>query len=58
VGNSALRGVRALLLAPSSRQARLQKIAALVRHIELASDPDFQYLFGEMMAFARYRLRE
>jgi uncharacterized 2Fe-2S/4Fe-4S cluster protein (DUF4445 family) len=57
VGNSALRGVRALLLAPSSRQARLQKIAALVRHIELASDPDFQYLFGEMMAFARYRLR-
>jgi hypothetical protein len=24
---------------------------------ELASDPDFQYLFAEMMAFARYRLR-
>jgi uncharacterized 2Fe-2S/4Fe-4S cluster protein (DUF4445 family) len=57
VGNSALRGARALLLAPSSRQARLQKIAALARHIELASDPDFQYLFAGMMAFARYRLR-
>jgi uncharacterized 2Fe-2S/4Fe-4S cluster protein (DUF4445 family) len=56
VGNSALRGARALLLAPSSRQARLQKIAGLARHVELASDPDFQYLFAGMMAFARYRL--
>ena len=56
VGNSALRGARALLLAPSSRQARLQKIAGLARHVELASDPDFQYLFAGMMAFVRYRL--
>ena len=44
------------MFAPSSRQARLQKIAALARHIELASDPDFQYLFAGMMVFARYRL--
>ena len=57
VGNSALRGARTLLLAPSSR-ARLQKIAALVRHVELANDPDFQYLFAEKMAFSRYRLRD
>jgi uncharacterized 2Fe-2S/4Fe-4S cluster protein (DUF4445 family) len=57
VGNSALRGARTLLLAPGTRQARLEKIAALSRHVELASDPDFQYLFAEMMALARYRLR-
>ncbi|MGA2181973.1 MAG: ASKHA domain-containing protein [Bryobacteraceae bacterium] len=58
VGNSALRGARALLLSPSTRQARLRKIAALSRHIELAADPDFQYRYAEMMALARYRLNE
>jgi uncharacterized 2Fe-2S/4Fe-4S cluster protein (DUF4445 family) len=56
VGNSALRGVRTLLLTPSARHARLKKIAALSRHVELAADPDFQYIFAEMMALARYRL--
>jgi uncharacterized 2Fe-2S/4Fe-4S cluster protein (DUF4445 family) len=56
VGNSALRGVRTLLLTPSTRHARLKKIAALSRHVELAADPDFQYIFAEMMALARYRL--
>jgi len=56
VGNSSLRGARMLLLAPSTRAARLRKIAALSRHVELAADPDFQYLFAEMMALARYRL--
>ena len=56
VGNSALRGVRALLLTPSTRHARLRKIAALSRHVELAADPDFQYIYAKMMAFARYRL--
>jgi uncharacterized 2Fe-2S/4Fe-4S cluster protein (DUF4445 family) len=56
VGNSALRGARALLLTPSTRHARLQKIAALSRHVELAADSDFQYIYAEMMAFARYRL--
>jgi uncharacterized 2Fe-2S/4Fe-4S cluster protein (DUF4445 family) len=58
VGNSALRGVRMLLLAPSTRQSRVRKIAELTQHIELAADRDFQYLYGEMMAFTRYRLRE
>ncbi|MGP8247244.1 MAG: ASKHA domain-containing protein [Bryobacteraceae bacterium] len=58
VGNSALRGARMLLLAPSTRPARLRKIAALARHIELAADPDFQYLYAEMMALADYSLDE
>jgi len=52
VGNSALRGARMLLLAPAMRQTRLRKIAALARHVELAQDPDFQYVFAEMMALA------
>jgi uncharacterized 2Fe-2S/4Fe-4S cluster protein (DUF4445 family) len=56
VGNSALRGARMLLLAPSTRQARLRKIGEVSRHVELAADPDFQYLYAEMMALARYRL--
>jgi len=57
VGNSALRGVRTLLLTPSTRQARLRKIAALARHVELARDPDFQDLYAEAMALASYCLR-
>ena len=56
VGNSALRGARMLLLAPSTRPERLRKIRALARHVELAADPDFQYLYAEMMALARYSL--
>ncbi len=57
VGNSSLRGARCLLLTPSTRSQRLKKIATLSRHVELAADPDFQYLFAEMMAFARYLLK-
>ncbi len=56
VGNSALRGARTLLLTPSTRQARLRKIAALSRHVELAADPGFQYLYAEMMALSHYSL--
>jgi uncharacterized 2Fe-2S/4Fe-4S cluster protein (DUF4445 family) len=56
VGNSALRGVRALLLTPSTRHARLRKIAALSRHVELAADSNFQYVYAKMMALACYRL--
>jgi uncharacterized 2Fe-2S/4Fe-4S cluster protein (DUF4445 family) len=56
VGNSALRGARALLLTPSTRQDRLHKIKALSRHVELAADPNFQYLYAEMMALTGYRL--
>jgi uncharacterized 2Fe-2S/4Fe-4S cluster protein (DUF4445 family) len=57
VGNSALRGARMLLLAPSTRHARLQKIAGLSRHVELAASPDFQDVYAERMALTRYRLR-
>lgn len=56
VGNSALRGARTLLLAPSTRPARLREIAALSRHVELAANPDFQYLYAEMMSLATYSL--
>ncbi len=56
VGNSALRGARSLLLTPTTRSQRLRRIAALSEHVELAADPDFPYLFAEMMAFSRYRL--
>ena len=56
VGNSALRGARMLLVAPSTRQARLEKIAALTRHVELAADPNFQYLYAETMALRGYSL--
>jgi uncharacterized 2Fe-2S/4Fe-4S cluster protein (DUF4445 family) len=56
VGNSALRGARMLLLTPSKRAARLERIAGLTRHVELAADPDFQYLYAEMMALAGYSL--
>jgi len=56
VGNSSLRGARTLLLASSTRAGRLRKIADLSRHVELAADPDFQYLFAEMMALTRYCL--
>ncbi|MGO9262205.1 MAG: ASKHA domain-containing protein [Bryobacteraceae bacterium] len=56
VGNSSLRGARTLLLAPSMRQERLRKMTALSRHVELAADPDFQYLYAGMMTLARYRL--
>jgi len=57
VGNSSLSGARTLLLTPSTRQARLRKIAALSQHVELAADPDFQYRYAEMMALVPYRLR-
>jgi uncharacterized 2Fe-2S/4Fe-4S cluster protein (DUF4445 family) len=53
VGNSALRGARTLLLTPSTRQTRLRKIAELTRHVELAADPDFEYLYASMMALGR-----
>ena len=58
IGNSALRGVRGMLLTPSTRRARSEKIAAMSRHVELAAIPDFAYRYAEMMALARYRLGE
>ncbi len=57
VGNSALRGARMLLLAPAMRRTRLGKIAKLARHVELANDPEFATIYGEMMALAPWKLR-
>jgi uncharacterized 2Fe-2S/4Fe-4S cluster protein (DUF4445 family) len=57
VGNSALRGVRMLLLTPTHRQALLARLCALTRHVELAADPAFQDTFAESMAFMPYCLR-
>ncbi len=48
-GNTALRGARMLLLAPSGRAAILERCRAAVRHVELASDPLFQDAFVECM---------
>jgi uncharacterized 2Fe-2S/4Fe-4S cluster protein (DUF4445 family) len=56
VGNSALRGARMLLLAPTHRDALLARLCALTRHVELAADPAFQDTFADSMAFAPYRL--
>jgi uncharacterized 2Fe-2S/4Fe-4S cluster protein (DUF4445 family) len=55
-GNTSLRGARTLLLTPSTRWARLRKIAELSRHVELATDPDFQFLYADMMTLGHYSL--
>lgn len=49
-GNTALRGARMLLLAPSRRAALLERVATSVRHVELASDPRFEDAFVDAMA--------
>jgi uncharacterized 2Fe-2S/4Fe-4S cluster protein (DUF4445 family) len=58
VGNSALHGARALLLAPSTRQERLSRVLSACRHVELAALEDFQCRFAEMMALTPFRLRD
>jgi uncharacterized 2Fe-2S/4Fe-4S cluster protein (DUF4445 family) len=56
VGNSALRGTRMLLLSPTLRTARLQRLLSLCRHVELAADAAFQDIYAESMALAPYCL--
>jgi uncharacterized 2Fe-2S/4Fe-4S cluster protein (DUF4445 family) len=48
-GNTALRGARMLLLAASRRAAILTRLAAKVRHVELAGDPSFEDTFVRSM---------
>jgi uncharacterized 2Fe-2S/4Fe-4S cluster protein (DUF4445 family) len=48
-GNTALRGARMLLLAPSRRDRILERVLALTRHVELAALPEFQDVFVERM---------
>lgn len=56
VGNSALRGARTLLLTPSTRDRRLQRLLSRTTHVELAADPAFQDCFAESMALEPYTL--
>jgi uncharacterized 2Fe-2S/4Fe-4S cluster protein (DUF4445 family) len=57
VGNSALRGARMLLLAPSKRESRLARLCAMTAHVELAADAEFQDIYAESMALRPYALR-
>ncbi len=50
-GNTALRGARMLLLAPSRRSAALARLQAMVSHVELHAEPLFQDRFVDCMAF-------
>jgi uncharacterized 2Fe-2S/4Fe-4S cluster protein (DUF4445 family) len=56
VGNSALRGTRALLLQPSAREARLRRLVGICTHVELASLAGFADQYAESMALAPFQL--
>jgi uncharacterized 2Fe-2S/4Fe-4S cluster protein (DUF4445 family) len=57
MGNSALRGARMLLLAPTHRDALLARLCALTRHVELAAHPAFQDTFADSMALTPVSFR-
>jgi uncharacterized 2Fe-2S/4Fe-4S cluster protein (DUF4445 family) len=50
-GNTALRGARMLLLEPYQRDRRLDRLARIVQHVELAALPGFQDAFVDEMRF-------
>ena len=50
-GNTALRGTRMALLAPSRREDWIRNITARTRHIALAAHPRFEDLYVDSMAF-------
>jgi uncharacterized 2Fe-2S/4Fe-4S cluster protein (DUF4445 family) len=50
-GNTALRGARMLLLAPSRRRAILDAALARTRHVELAALPEFEDAYVGHMRF-------
>jgi uncharacterized 2Fe-2S/4Fe-4S cluster protein (DUF4445 family) len=50
-GNTALRGARLLLLAPSRREAILGAALGRLAHVELATDPRFLDAYGEALGF-------
>jgi uncharacterized 2Fe-2S/4Fe-4S cluster protein (DUF4445 family) len=54
-GNTALRGVRMLLLRPNGREEILDALLKLTRHIELGARPDFQDIFVERMVLPGVR---
>ncbi len=53
LGNSSLAGARKLLLSAPERAA-LERLAGRVRHVSLASEPGFQDVFVQSMAFRPY----
>jgi uncharacterized 2Fe-2S/4Fe-4S cluster protein (DUF4445 family) len=57
-GNTAVRGARSLLLAPSRRSARIERTLRSSRHVELASDPNFQEAFVAHLSFPAIRNAE
>lgn len=54
-GNTALRGARLLLLAPSRRRALMERITSIVTHVELHTEPAFEDYFVECMSFPDLR---
>ena len=50
-GNTALRGARMLLLAPSRRQALIDRLHSVVEHVELREQPGFEDRFVDCMGF-------
>jgi uncharacterized 2Fe-2S/4Fe-4S cluster protein (DUF4445 family) len=50
-GNTALRGTRMALLSPSRRDGLISAIGARSEHVPLASDPRFEDMFVDSMAF-------
>jgi len=51
-GNTALRGVRQLLVQPSRRRTLLAAVLTRAKHIELAADAGFQDAFADHMALS------
>ena len=50
-GNTALRGARMLLLAPSRRRTLIENLLSIVTHVELHTLPEFQDRFADCMGF-------
>jgi len=50
-GNTALRGARMLLLAPSRRKALVDALSRITTHVELHALPEFEDRFVECMGF-------
>ena len=50
-GNSALRGARMLLLAPSRRMELIERLTSITTHVELHVQPGFEDQFVECMTF-------
>ncbi len=52
-GNTALRGARMLLLAPSRRETIIGRLCSIATHVELNAEPGFEDCFVNAMLFPR-----